>query len=133
MRSRHRGSLTVEVVLLAPVLVLVAMLIVHAGRLSDAHLRVQHAADVAARAASQVRETAMVATAENAALAEMMTNGVPCRNISVSLRRIRDSHNGYVEATVSCRHNIEGLGALGVRSTLVSATSREVVDRFTFR
>jgi Flp pilus assembly protein TadG len=133
VRFRERGSITVEVVLLAPALVLVAMLIVHAGRLSDAHLRVQHAADVAARAASQVRETSMTSTAENAALAEMMTNGVPCRNISVELRRIRDAYNGYVEATVTCRHNVDGLGALGVRSTTVTATSREVVDRYTFR
>lgn len=133
MINRSRGSITVEVVLLAPALVLVALLIVHAGRISDAHLRVQHAADVAARAASQVRESSMVSVAENAALAEMMTNGVVCRDISVSLRRIRDAHNGLVEATVTCSHNVEGLGALGVRSTRVSATSREVVDRYTFR
>ncbi len=133
MRSRSRGSATVEVVLLAPVLVVVALLVVHAGRFSDAHLRVQHAADVAARAASQVRESSMVSTAENSALAEMMLNGVPCRDISVGVRRMRDTHNGFVEVTVSCFHNVEGLGALGVRSTPVSATSREVVDRYTFR
>jgi len=133
MRIQERGSITVEVVLLAPVLVLVALLIVHAGRYSDADLRVQHAADVAARAASQVREGAMVSTAENAALAEMMLNGVPCRDISVSLRRIRDANNGFVEATVSCSHNVEGLSALGIRSKRVIATSREVVDRYTFR
>lgn len=133
MRSREMGSITVEVVLLTPVLVLVALLIVHAGRYSDADLRVQHAADVAARAASQVRESAMASTAENAALAEMMLNGVPCRDISVSLRRIRDANNGFVEATVSCSHNVDGLGALGIRSKRVMATSREVIDRYTFR
>jgi len=133
MRSRDKGSVTVEVVLLTPVLLFVALLIIHAGRLSDAHLRVQHAADVAARAASQVREASMTSTAENAALAEMMTNGVPCRDISVSLRRIRDINNGFVEATVTCHHNVEGLGSLGVRSKRVSATSREIVDRYTFR
>jgi Flp pilus assembly protein TadG len=123
----------VEVVLLTPVLLLVALLIIHAGRFSDAHLRVQHAADVAARAASQVREASMASVAENAALAEMMTNGVPCRDISVSLRRIRDKSNGFVEATVTCSQNVEGLNSLGVRSKRMSATSREVVDRYTFR
>lgn len=133
MRSHNKGSVTVEVVLLTPVLLLVALLIIHAGRFSDAHLRVQHAADVAARAASQVREASMASVAENAALAEMMTNGVPCRDISVSLRRIRDKNNGFVEATVTCHHNVDGLGSLGVRSQRVSATSREIVDRYTFR
>ena len=133
MRHHQKGSVTVEVVLLAPVLLLVAMLIVHAGRYSDAELRVQHAADVAARAASQVREGSMKTAAENAALAEMMLNGVPCRDVSVFLRRIRDNSNGLVEATVSCSHNVDGLGALGIRTRRVSATSREVVDRYTFR
>jgi len=133
MRYCNKGSVTVEVVLLAPVLLLVALLVIHAGRFSDAYLRVQHAADVAARAASQVRENSMASVAENAALAEMMTNGVPCRDTSVSLRRIRDKNNGLVEVTVTCRHNIEGLNSLGVRSSRVTATSREVVDRYTFR
>lgn len=133
MRRRNRGSVTVEVVLLAPALVLISLFIVHAGRVSDADLRVQHAADVAARAASQVRESSMVTTARNAALAEMMTNGTPCTDIHVTLHRIRDEHNGAVEATVSCAHNIEGLRALGIRQVRVSATSREVIDRYTFR
>lgn len=133
MKSHPKGSITVEVVLLAPLLILIALFIVHAGRISDADLRVQHAADVAARAASQVRESAMASTAYNAALAEMMTNGVPCTDIRVSLSRIRDEFNGAVEATVSCAHNIEGLRSLGVRQVRVSATSREVVDRYTFR
>jgi Flp pilus assembly protein TadG len=133
MKKFHKGSVTVEVVLLAPVLVLVAMLIVHAGRMSDAHLRVQHAADVAARAASQVRESAMVSTAQNAALAELMTNGVPCVDIQVTVRRLRDNRNGSVEASVSCLHNVQGLQSLRVRQVRVSATSREIIDRFTFR
>jgi len=133
MNKRHRGSVSVEVVLLAPVLVLVALFIVHAGRVSDAQLRVQHAADVAARAASQVRESAMVTTAQNAALAEMMLNGIRCVDIRVSLARIRDSHNGSVQATVSCMHNVEGLESLGVKQIRLSATSREIVDRYTFR
>ena len=56
----ERGSLTVELVLLAPVLMAMVLFGVHAGRLGEAKIQVQHAADQGARAGSQASESKMV-------------------------------------------------------------------------
>ena len=65
MKNEH-GSLTVEMVLLAPVLMVLVLFGVHSGRLSEAKVQVQHAADQGARAGSLVSESKTVSTAKAA-------------------------------------------------------------------
>ena len=60
------GSVSTELVLLAPALVLMVLLIVLAGRAGQTVEQVRHAADQGARAASLVSRPAMAAAARRA-------------------------------------------------------------------
>ena len=51
--QRMRGSLSVEAVLLTPVVMMLVLSVVHVSRLTEASFRVNRAADVGARVASQ--------------------------------------------------------------------------------
>ena len=65
-RARHdRGSMSVEAVLLAPVLVMFVLFVVHLGRLGAAQTRLIAAADHAARAASLVHPRNMAAAGQS--------------------------------------------------------------------
>ena len=84
-RSRDSGSATVEMVLLAPVLMLMLLFVVFLGRATGAVEQVRHAADEAARAASQVAGPNMEAAATDVAGADLVNNGVNCTSTSVSV------------------------------------------------
>src|SRR4051794_35132473 len=58
-----RGSVTVELVILAPVLVILMLFVVFVGRASGATEQIRHAADEGARAASLVARPAMLGVA----------------------------------------------------------------------
>ena len=55
--SPERGSVTVELVILTPLLMLLVLFGIYAGRASEAVIQVRHAADQAARAASKGSRT----------------------------------------------------------------------------
>ncbi|MGW8375399.1 TadE/TadG family type IV pilus assembly protein [Streptomyces sp. ODS28] len=83
--SAERGSVTVELILLAPLLVLMLWFLVYCGRLSEARLRVEDAAHQAARAASQQRSNAAAASgARTTAAAALRDAGLTCRTLSVT-------------------------------------------------
>ena len=96
-----RGSATVELVLLAPVLVVLALFVVYAGRGAEALTQVRHSADQGARAASLVRVSRMETVGSAAVLAE-----------------------------VECVVNKTGLGLIGLSERVVTAQSIEVIDRW---
>ena len=50
----HSGSVTVEMVLLTPVLMVLILFGVYSGRASESSIQVRHSADQAARVASKV-------------------------------------------------------------------------------
>lgn len=49
--KRDRGSVAAEMVLLTPILIILLMLVVHAGRTGQGMNQLKHAADQGARAA----------------------------------------------------------------------------------
>jgi Flp pilus assembly protein TadG len=137
MRARWRprsvddaGSATVEMVLLAPVLVLLLLLVIWGGRAGSTVTQVRHAADQAARAASMVHESRMAAVAESAALLDLAGTGVACREPVVGTIVARSSVPATVTVTVRCRVDSSGVAALVAASRSVVASSTEVVDRF---
>lgn len=76
--TKQNGSVTVELVLLTPVILLLGFLVIFLGRSSGAQLRVQHAADVGARAASMVSRTHMASEAKAAALQDLNATNTEC-------------------------------------------------------
>jgi Flp pilus assembly protein TadG len=125
-----RGSVTTEVVLVTPVLVLLVLFVVAAGRAGQTVEQVRHAADQGARAASMVRTAAMPAVAEAAVLADLTASGVPCAGPSVTTSVTGTWPARSVTVTVRCRVPLRGLGPLDGPGQLVSASSTEVIDRY---
>ena len=127
MKNEH-GSLTVEMVLLAPVLMVMVLFGVHSGRLSEAKVQVQHADDQGARAGSLVSESKIVSTAKSAVETDLMLAGVSCSKFSVSVDKVIAGVASAIQVHVSCSVRVDGTELLGLLPDQVSASSIEVID-----
>src|ERR1700712_794834 len=76
------GSVVVELVVLAPVLVALMLFVVFVGRAGGAVEQVRHAADQGARAASLVSRASMPGAASAAASGDLTANGSNCSSTS---------------------------------------------------
>ena len=77
---REEGSATVELVLLAPILMILVLFVVYAGRGAEVLTQIQHAADQGARAASMAHPSRMQAVGRESALRDLEQNGAACIN-----------------------------------------------------
>ena len=131
-RLDERGSAAVELVLLAPVLLVLLMVAVAAGRFSLARGRVDEAARDAAREASTWR-TAGEATAHGTqrGLNSLAASKMACRSPSVRLDTAGLRPGGVVTADVTCVVDLSDLLGLGIggRRTF-HARAVSVVDTF---
>lgn len=123
------GSVSTELVLLAPALVLMVLLIVLAGRAGQTVEQVRHAADQGARAASLVSRPAMAAAARRAALDDLAASGVLCTGASV-VTTTGGASAPAVTVTVTCRVPVDGLAPLAASGQVVTASSTEAIDRY---
>lgn len=135
VRPRERGesgSAAVELVLVTPLLVLLAMLIVTAGRLVQARLEVDSAAAQGARAASLARDPA-TATADAAAVVQsaLASQHLTCGGLAVNTDTGSFRPGGQVTVQVSCTVSLAGLALLHVpgAETLTSQAASPI-DKF---
>jgi Flp pilus assembly protein TadG len=126
---RLRGSQTVESLALVPALMMVALLVVFAGRTVDAHLSARGAADVAARVATRSASDERVARGESAGRAALTAQRSACASGRVQVASTTHGGRTVVTATVDCIVDRRGLAAW-IAPRRVSATSSEVVDRY---
>jgi Flp pilus assembly protein TadG len=124
------GSVTVEMVLLAPVLMLLILFGVYASRASESLVQVRHAADQAARSASKVSRGRVQSVANDVANRTLNNSGTSCVDFAVSTTVIDQGSNSAVRVKVECTIKTQGLALLGVSERRVSATSTEVLDRW---
>ena len=124
------GSVTVEMVLLAPVLMLLILFGVYASRASESLAQVRHAADQAARSASKVSRGRVQSVANDVAHRTLNNSGTSCVDFAVSTAVIDQGSNSAVRVKVECTIETHGLALLGVSERRVSATSTEVLDRW---
>lgn len=129
-RGRSRGSAAVEFVLLTPVLVVLMLFIVFAGRSGEGMSELRHAADQGARAASQVARLKMASAARRAVLEDLRLSGLSCTDPRVDLRTSLAAGSSSVTVTVTCLVSDDGLGLLRVGERRIRAASTEIVDRF---
>ena len=129
MKSQS-GSVTVEMVLLAPVLMLLILFGVYASRASESLVQVRHAADQAARSASKVSRGRVQSVANDVANRTLNNSGTSCVDFAVSTAVIDQGSNSAVRVKVECTIKTQGLSLLGVSERRVSATSTEVLDRW---
>jgi len=124
------GSVTVEMVLLAPVLMLLILFGVYASRASESLVQVRHAADQAARSASKVSRGRVQSVANDVANRTLNNSGTSCVDFAVSTAVIDQGSNSAVRVKVECTIETQGLALLGVSERRVGATSTEVLDRW---
>ncbi|MHB8463741.1 MAG: TadE/TadG family type IV pilus assembly protein [Acidimicrobiales bacterium] len=129
MRRSQTGSAgVVEIVLLTPLFMLVAMFIVEIGRIEGARTNVAYAAHAAARAAAQRSSGDAAADATAVATATLAGEGITCTH----LRVVTDTSDllpaGTAKVTVSCTTGFADLGPLHLSDTTLSASAVDVVD-----
>lgn len=126
----EQGSLTVEMVILAPVLMFMVLFGVHTGRLSEAKVQVQHAADQGARAGSLAAKSKMLSVATIAAENDLKLSGVSCTKVSVEVGLVTTGLTNAVRVQVDCDVRIDGTELLGLLPDHVHASSVEVIDEW---
>lgn len=131
--SRERGSSTVEMVLLAPVLAVILGFVSAAGRWGATATAVRSSTDAAARRASTVARERMRFVAEQHVWERLERDEERCSRLVTSVMFQDQSAPRYVQVTVQCTIRSDGVLAFLTRGRTISATSREVIDVFTYR
>lgn len=130
--DEEAGSMSLELVLVTPILLLLLMLVVMGGRYAQARADVDAAARDAARAASNARAVVGAQVAgRDAARASLREGGVTCRRLDVAVDASAFVPGGLVTATVSCSVDLGDLTGLRVPASRVfSSTFSEPVDTY---
>ncbi len=131
-RRSERGSISVEVAVIAPAFVFLMLLVVYAGKVSEADGNVERAAAEGARAASQRQNPAAAVDDARAVVeANLAAAGVPCSQLDTSVDTSTFEPGGTVTVTVSCDASMADVTLLGVPGTRsFTASSTEVIDTY---
>ena len=126
------GSVAVEVAVIAPALLFLMLLVVFAGRVSEAEAEIDRAASEAARAASlRQHATDAAADAETVARENLSAAGVRCTTLDVDVDTTNFHPGGRVGVTVVCNASMSDVTLLGVPGSRdFSSRAVEVVDRY---
>ena len=131
-RHDEQGSAVLEVVLLAPVLLLMLAAVVGGARVTLAHQRVNAAAAQAARAAATATSaSAATALARSTARSAASNGGLDCTRMAVNVDVSSFHPGGSVTVRVSCAADLgAGVPGLSGRRT-ISGSRSEVIDTYT--
>ena len=130
--SRDRGSAAAELVLVTPFLILLLLFAVAAGRLVQARLDVDSAAEQAARAASLARTPeAASAQATQVAQAALAGQSVTCNPAVITPDTSDFTPGGQVSVQVSCTVRLSDLSLLHLPgSQTLTATFTSPIDTY---
>ena len=110
--DRDQGSVAIELVLLAPLLIALLLLVVGLGRMAHTRGEVDGAAADAARTASLAR-TPDAAERAGVAAARAYLGDDACNRLEVEVITARLAPGGSVTARVTCVASLAGLGLAG--------------------
>ena len=103
---------------------------VHSGRLSEAKIQVQHAADQGARAGSLAAESKIAQVATVAVENDLKLAGIACTKVSIDAGAVATGMTNAVRVQVECDVRVDGTQLLGLLPDRVHATSIEVIDEW---
>ena len=131
-REREAGGVTVELVILTPLLLLLLLFVVALGRVAGARIDVNGAASEAARAASIARSPlAAQDAARQTASSALADQHITCADLNVAVDTAQFHAGGSVGVTVSCTVKLGDLTGLRVPSSKVlTATASAPIDRY---
>jgi Flp pilus assembly protein TadG len=127
------GTGTIELVLLAPIVVLFVLLVVVLGRIAETGAEVTGAARDAARAASMARTPGSAANAAHTAAASALAGeNIDCSTgVSVSVNTSRWFAGGSVRVTVACTVRLSDVGfSMLPGSRRMTASATAPLERF---
>lgn len=128
LADRDAGSITLELAVLAPALLLLLGLLILAGRVGVARSAVDHSASVAARDASMARTADGARIAANEAVVrELGAQDIDCATASVEVDTAGFAaplgEPAVVEVTVTCAVNLADLAIPGLPGERVITSS----------
>lgn len=131
-KDRDSGGVSVELVLLTPLLILILLFVVALGRLAGARLEVDGAAAQAARAAALASNpTAATAVALQTAQGALSSDHVTCAHFDVSTDTADFTPGGDVAVTITCRVDLGDLSGLRLPAAeSITSTANSVVDTY---
>ncbi len=138
-RKDHRGSVTVEAVLLIPLIILLCALMVAGWRLWTARADLQRIADAAARAASQERSGSVAhSRALAVAQTQLADQGLTCSQsssrIDISGFSIPAGQPAQVSVELTCRVDFSDLVLASMPGGVtIRASATSVLDQFAER
>jgi Flp pilus assembly protein TadG len=121
-RRGERGSMAVEIVILAPVMLAFMMLVVAAGRLVAVKGDLEAASRDAARAASLERDTG-TAEARAREVVDASLDKQTTRCLGTSLGGSNFVAGGFVRVSLDCQVSYDGLGLIGLPGSVTVKTS----------
>lgn len=128
-RGNDSGSVSVELVVLAPIVLALLLFTVGLGRIEDAQGKVDGAARDAARAASLASDPDSASqVARRAAAADITGADVDCRNLAVNVDTSGFTAGGAVTVHVSCTADLSDLAISGLpgRKTLTASSAAPI-------
>ncbi|GAA3393370.1 TadE/TadG family type IV pilus assembly protein [Cryptosporangium minutisporangium] len=130
-RRWEAGSVTVELTLLTPLVLLIVLLVVAAGRLADAQARLDQATYTAARAASLSRHPATAANAARTSAVAALDLPATCAALDVTVDTTAYAPGGAVIVHTTCVVNLADLTGLGLPgSRTLTSTSTSPLDTY---
>lgn len=128
----ERGSVSVEVAVIAPAFVFLMLLVVFAGKVAEADGNVERAAANGARAASLRQHPGDAAEDARATVeANLTAAGVTCTSLDAAVDTSNFEPGGTVTVTVHCEASMADVTLLGVPGTRTfTATATEVIDTY---
>ncbi len=126
------GSVAVETAIIAPALVALLLLVVFAGRVSQAEAQVRRAASAGARSASlEYFEEAAASAATDRVAANLEEHGVVCAELTTDVDTSQLAPGGRIAVTVRCVADMADIALLGVPGKRTfTAKSVQVIDRY---
>jgi Flp pilus assembly protein TadG len=132
-RTRERGSASVELVVLTPVLVLFLLLYLGFGRITRSEQLVNDAAAQAARAATLNYQTPTQAqaAAQQAATQALTAAGLACTTDHITVETSNDHPGGTITITLACHADLSQAVATGLPgSVTLTATATSPIDPY---
>lgn len=126
------GSVTAQTVFAVPLLIAVLLFVVLCGQLVETRLRVDSAAEDAARAASLSRTSQDAQKAARSAAAEQLGHGgLSCASYTVTVDTTAFRPGGRVRVSVKCAASTKGLIGLGVPGSVsVNGHAVSPIDQY---
>jgi Flp pilus assembly protein TadG len=128
--DRERGSVSAELALLTPLLLLFLLLMVGLGQLVSARLDVESAAAAAARAASQSADPGSATAAAEQSATSSIGSGA-CAHLAVSVDTTHFVPGGSVTVTIRCSVPLADVAGLHLPgSETLTSSFAEPLDRY---